>query len=164
MYKLRWNQHLQVIVCNDWPDLDPTYAYCWYNCGYMLEYNWAFEIDSIHFNSNWGVWHFFLFLFFFLLVDLRSYWKQLFLLQCVHKNPMLKLILLFIYLFIIAPAQTNGNTISLPIEKANQVKRLQKRSAAHSLQLYNNNGAEYLINIGIGTPIQNFTVSLDTGR
>lgn len=77
---------------------------------------------------------------------------------------MLKLILLFIYLFIVTPAQANGETISLPIEKTNQVKRLQKRSAAHSLRLYNNDGAEYLINIGIGTPIQNFTVSLDTGR
>ncbi|KAL0137870.1 aspartic peptidase domain-containing protein [Mucor lusitanicus] len=76
---------------------------------------------------------------------------------------MLKLILLFIYLFIIAPAQADGDTISLPIEKSNQLNRLQKRSAAHSLQLYNNQGAEYLINIGIGTPVQNFTVSLDTG-
>ncbi|GAN08429.1 aspartyl proteinase [Mucor ambiguus] len=76
---------------------------------------------------------------------------------------MLKLILLFIYLFIITPAQANGNTIALPIEKSNQLKKLQKRSASHSLQLYNNEGAEYLINISVGTPAQNFTVSLDTG-
>ncbi|CEP10766.1 hypothetical protein [Parasitella parasitica] len=78
---------------------------------------------------------------------------------------MIKVVLLFIYLFIITPAQTNGNTITLPVEKKyrhNQVK-IQKRAATHNIQLYNNEGFEYLVNIGIGTPAQNFTVSLDTG-
>lgn len=77
---------------------------------------------------------------------------------------MIKVVILFIYLFIISPAQANGTTISLPLEKINHQAKLQKRQATHKLQLYNNEGTEYLINIGIGTPIQNFTVSLDTGR
>lgn len=82
----------------------------------------------------------------------------------VYILMMIKVVILFIYLFIISPAQANGTTISLPLEKINHQAKLQKRQATHKLQLYNNEGTEYLINIGIGTPIQNFTVSLDTGR
>jgi hypothetical protein len=55
------------------------------------------------------------------------------------------------------------NVIRLPIIKNERVK-LDKRSEVHHAKLYNNDGSEYLVNIGIGTPIQNFSVSLDTGR
>lgn len=57
----------------------------------------------------------------------------------------------------------NG-TIRLPIIKNECRAKLNKRSEVHHAKLYNNDGSEYLVNIGIGTPIQNFSVSLDTGR
>ncbi|RCH97786.1 Vacuolar protease A, partial [Rhizopus stolonifer] len=53
-------------------------------------------------------------------------------------------------------------TISLSITKYNQHSHW-KRADIHQARLFNNEGSEYLINIGIGTPMQNFTVSLDTG-
>lgn len=57
-----------------------------------------------------------------------------------------------------------ASMINLPISKQyKQVNGLQKR-VLHHATLFNDQGSEYLITIGIGTPIQNFTVSLDTGR
>ncbi|KAI8644839.1 aspartic peptidase domain-containing protein, partial [Parasitella parasitica] len=83
----------------------------------------------------------------------------------MHCSTMIKIVILFIYLFIVTPAQTNGKTISLPIEKKYHYyqEKIQRRAPTHNIQLYNNEGAEYLISIGIGTPVQNFTVSVDTG-
>ncbi|KAI7889465.1 aspartic peptidase domain-containing protein [Mucor mucedo] len=53
--------------------------------------------------------------------------------------------------------------ISLPITKRyNTLNGVQKRGL-HQATLFNDQGSEYLITIGIGTPIQNFTLSLDTG-
>lgn len=40
----------------------------------------------------------------------------------------------------------------------------RKRDGSFSAQLYNDQGSEYLIQVAIGTPPQNFTVTLDTGR
>lgn len=40
---------------------------------------------------------------------------------------------------------------------------LEKRDPFQS-SLYNDEGSQYLIQVGIGTPAQNFTVTLDTGR
>lgn len=59
-------------------------------------------------------------------------------------------------------------TISLPIQKqSHQIwhrrTALEKRDG-HPAKLYNDEGSEYLITVGIGTPPQNFTVALDTGR
>lgn len=54
--------------------------------------------------------------------------------------------------------------ITLPIVKQQRRNHLEKRTVTHYAQLFNDHGSEYLINIGIGTPIQNFTLSLDTGR
>lgn len=69
---------------------------------------------------------------------------------------MLLTILLFAYV--------NASSIILPITKRHKhINGLQKR-AQHYTPLFNDEGSEYLVNIGIGTPIQNFTLSLDTGR
>ncbi|KAI9268596.1 aspartic peptidase domain-containing protein [Helicostylum pulchrum] len=68
---------------------------------------------------------------------------------------MLLTILLFAYV--------NASSIILPITKRHKpINGLQKR-AQHYTPLFNDEGSEYLVNIGIGTPIQNFTLSLDTG-
>lgn len=64
-------------------------------------------------------------------------------------------------------ACTAANNIKLPIVKRHKSPihhgHLDKR-VVHYAQLFNDDGSEYLIHIGIGTPIQNFTLSLDTGR
>lgn len=43
------------------------------------------------------------------------------------------------------------------------VHRFGKRQE-YSTKLYNDQGSQYLVQVGIGTPPQNFTVTLDTGR
>lgn len=43
-------------------------------------------------------------------------------------------------------------------------KRLHHRSYEHYAKLYNDEGSQYLVNISIGNPKQDFTVALDTGR
>lgn len=43
------------------------------------------------------------------------------------------------------------------------VHRFEKREEL-SMKLYNDQGSQYLVQVGIGTPPQNFTVTLDTGR
>lgn len=88
------------------------------------------------------------FVFFFLLL-LKSF------------EMLLKLVLLL--LGIVSSIAIPNGTIHLPIFKNERVK-INKRSEVHHAMLYNNDGSEYLVNIGIGTPIQNFSVSLDTGR
>jgi hypothetical protein len=75
----------------------------------------------------------------------------------------MKSIFLALLLFITI---TEENNIILPVTKRKRTTtNFEKRAAdSHSAALFNDDGSEYLINIGIGTPIQNFTVSLDTGR
>ena len=41
---------------------------------------------------------------------------------------------------------------------------LNKRADTFTTKLYNDQGSQYLVQVGIGTPPQNFTVTLDTGR
>lgn len=43
------------------------------------------------------------------------------------------------------------------------VQQFDKRDP-FSTPLYNDQGSQYLVSVGIGTPPQNFTVTLDTGR
>jgi hypothetical protein len=49
------------------------------------------------------------------------------------------------------------------ISKIQHEKRLDKR-ASYTASLYNDMGSQYIIDVNIGTPAQNFSVSLDTGR
>lgn len=72
--------------------------------------------------------------------------------------------MLALYLLLFVAGYINATSISLPITKRYpQGNRLKKRIQYNS-KLFNDDGSEYLIKIGVGTPIQNFTVSLDTGR
>ncbi|OBZ82784.1 Gastricsin [Choanephora cucurbitarum] len=67
-------------------------------------------------------------------------------------------------LLILCTLASSENTIQLAINK--RIKKLNhylKRKNIYQTQLFNNDGSEYLINIGVGTPVQNFIVSLDTG-
>ncbi|KAI8052661.1 aspartic peptidase domain-containing protein [Thamnidium elegans] len=68
---------------------------------------------------------------------------------------MLLTILLFAYV--------NASSIILPITKRHQPINALRKRAQHYTPLFNDAGSEYLVTIGIGTPIQNFTLSLDTG-
>lgn len=59
----------------------------------------------------------------------------------------------------------SASMINLPITKRYKgLKNGLQERGLHQATLFNDQGSEYLITIGIGTPIQNFTVSLDTGR
>ncbi|KAI9488758.1 aspartic peptidase domain-containing protein [Zychaea mexicana] len=42
-------------------------------------------------------------------------------------------------------------------------RALNKRDKTYATELYNDQGSQYLVEVGIGTPPQNFTVTLDTG-
>lgn len=48
-------------------------------------------------------------------------------------------------------------------QPTNNVQRLHKRDMSGA-QLYNANGKEYLVEVGVGTPPQLFNLTLDTGR
>ncbi|KAF7732549.1 hypothetical protein EC973_003296 [Apophysomyces ossiformis] len=52
--------------------------------------------------------------------------------------------------------------IRLPLSHVKSSRRV-RRDVSYADRLYNDDGSEYLINIGIGTPAQNFTVAVDTG-
>lgn len=41
---------------------------------------------------------------------------------------------------------------------------MDKRDGGFSTSLYNDAGSQYIIQVSIGTPAQNFSVTLDTGR
>jgi len=63
-----------------------------------------------------------------------------------------------------APTQDNSRLIRVPFQKVARPNghRFTKRDPFQT-SLYNDNGSQYLINVNIGTPGQNFTVALDTG-
>jgi hypothetical protein len=42
--------------------------------------------------------------------------------------------------------------------------KLNRRADTYNTPLYNDQGSQYLIEVGIGTPPQKFPVTLDTGR
>jgi hypothetical protein len=49
-------------------------------------------------------------------------------------------------------------------QRLNEHLKLNKRADPSNAALYNDQGSQYLIEVGIGTPPQNFAVTLDTGR
>lgn len=54
--------------------------------------------------------------------------------------------------------------LRLPLmRKSAPLHQFNKRDP-FSTPLYNDQGSQYLVSVGIGTPPQNFTVTLDTGR
>lgn len=64
-------------------------------------------------------------------------------------------------------------TIRAPILRLNKpdpiISAIQKRNGLDkrdpfTAALYNDAGSQYLIDVSIGTPAQNFSVTLDTGR
>jgi hypothetical protein len=87
-----------------------------------------------------------------------------------HKKALIWLFSLFILTGNTLPFEYQSRTIRLPITKLYHTSHKQNtlfhRSAnhIHKASLYNDDGSEYLVQIGVGTPPQNFTVSLDTGR
>ncbi|KAJ8658562.1 hypothetical protein O0I10_005602 [Lichtheimia ornata] len=75
-------------------------------------------------------------------------------------------------IFLLPAACLATNTIRLPIRRSSSSsisapdRHLKRRSVSPhhgAAQLYNDEGSEYLVRVGIGTPPQNFTVALDTG-
>lgn len=66
-----------------------------------------------------------------------------------------------------APVEESNDKplLRVPFKKVGKANghRLTKRDPFQS-SLYNDNGSQYLINVDIGTPAQNFSVALDTGR
>lgn len=76
------------------------------------------------------------------------------------------------WVFLLLPLDTNAKSspIRLPLRKRGKTKErnhmLSRRQnhIALASQLYNDGGSEYLVTVGIGSPPQNFTVALDTGR
>lgn len=71
-------------------------------------------------------------------------------------------------------AQAEKGIIRVPITRQSRpdpiISSIQKRNKAlvkrdpFMASLYNDAGSQYLIDISIGTPSQNFSVTLDTGR
>ena len=59
-----------------------------------------------------------------------------------------------------------GNPLEEARKKYNLITKRQQldKRAEHNAPLYNDQGSQYLVQVGIGTPAQNFTVTLDTGR
>ncbi|KAI8339325.1 aspartic peptidase domain-containing protein [Blakeslea trispora] len=68
-------------------------------------------------------------------------------------------------LLIVCVLVSSEKSIKLSISKEfnKRSNHYVKRKNIYQTQLFNNDGSEYLINVGVGTPIQNFIVSLDTG-
>lgn len=77
---------------------------------------------------------------------------------------------LYILALLLCITFTEENNIILPVTKRKKIINISNGSGnkrdveSHQAALFNDDGSEYLINIGIGTPMQNFTLSLDTGR
>ena len=69
-------------------------------------------------------------------------------------------------------SQDTSSVIRLPLRRsarnldvltAQRKRSIEKRDPFETT-LYNDGGSQYLVDVGIGTPLQNFTVTLDTGR
>jgi hypothetical protein len=62
----------------------------------------------------------------------------------------------------------NNKILRFPIKRnqqpTNLKTRLHKRESVSGAPLYNSNGKEYLVEVGVGTPPQFFNLTLDTGR
>lgn len=58
----------------------------------------------------------------------------------------------------------HAENIELRLTKNRISDKLNYRSYEHYAKLYNDEGSQYLVNISIGNPKQDFTVALDTGR
>ena len=55
--------------------------------------------------------------------------------------------------------------LRLPLKQLDRSRGdLQKRDGSNKVPLYNANGKEYLIEVGVGTPPQYFNLTMDTGR
>lgn len=75
------------------------------------------------------------------------------------------------YAATVSSSPTEKRILRVPIERrsqpdpiiSSQLKKYGKRDSYMST-LFNDLGSQYLINVSIGTPGQNFTVTLDTGR
>jgi hypothetical protein len=61
------------------------------------------------------------------------------------------------------PIKTNNDVIKLPLIKRSSLS-LNKRASSSRFRLYDQEQTEYLIKVNIGTPPQEFLVSIDTGR
>lgn len=59
----------------------------------------------------------------------------------------------------------NGNPLEIAKRRLQSIQKrqLDKRDPFQA-PLYNDQGSQYLIQVGIGSPAQTFTVTLDTGR
>ncbi|KAI8882875.1 acid protease [Backusella circina FSU 941] len=86
-----------------------------------------------------------------------------------YKKTVFYLFSLFILVGNVFPFEYQNRILRVPIAKRYNTpftpNSLSRRTVdhIHKANLYNDDGSEYLIQIGIGTPPQNFTVSLDTG-
>lgn len=63
-----------------------------------------------------------------------------------------------------SPIMRNPNQGNVLEAARKKTQLLSKRDGVYNASLYNDQGSQYLIEVGIGTPAQNFTVTLDTGR
>ena len=54
--------------------------------------------------------------------------------------------------------------LRLPLMRKSAPSQQFDKRDPFSTGLYNDQGSQYLVSVGIGTPPQNFTVTLDTGR
>ena len=85
-----------------------------------------------------------------------------------------RLLLLLVFIFLAEATATT--TIRFPIIKhptssyrhekrqSNNITTVTPRPTTEKSKLYNDEASEYLIRVGVGTPPQNFTLALDTGR
>ncbi|KAI8149029.1 aspartic peptidase domain-containing protein [Fennellomyces sp. T-0311] len=68
-----------------------------------------------------------------------------------------------VLLLLTATLAEAATTIKLPIYKRLHHERRQDSNRTSISRLYNDEGSEYLIRVGVGSPPQNFTLALDTG-
>lgn len=72
---------------------------------------------------------------------------------------------------IVSSAENDKRLLRVPITRrsrpdpiiSTRMKKLEKRDN-YMAKLFNDLGCQYLIDISVGTPGQNFTVAIDTGR
>ncbi|CEG77258.1 hypothetical protein RMATCC62417_12044 [Rhizopus microsporus] len=71
--------------------------------------------------------------------------------------------LLVLCITIVFTLTGHAENIELRLTKNRISDKLHHRSYEHYAKLYNDEGSQYLVNISIGNPKQDFTVALDTG-